>query len=137
MASWIGQRIQTYPRGDICYSHMLYCMALTTSELEFLSQEVRRVLKPGGLNYKEIRVLNIEMIARIRNQATHYKKAISLEKSDALLLHGFLLKLLTITGLLDAEGKGKKTDAGRLTYHKKATRPTNKYNRERPNGECW
>lgn len=34
---------------DVCYSHMLFCMALTTDELEFLSQEVRRVLKPGGL----------------------------------------------------------------------------------------
>lgn len=35
---------------DACYSHMLYCMALTTSELEFLCSEVKRVLKPGGLN---------------------------------------------------------------------------------------
>jgi SAM-dependent methyltransferase len=35
---------------DACYSHMLYCMALTTAELEFLSREVLRVLKPGGLN---------------------------------------------------------------------------------------
>lgn len=35
---------------DACYSHMLYCMALTTDELEFLSHEVKRVLKPGGLN---------------------------------------------------------------------------------------
>ncbi len=33
---------------DACYSHMLFCMALTTAELEFLSREVRRVLKPGG-----------------------------------------------------------------------------------------
>jgi len=35
---------------DVCYSHMLYCMALTTDELEFLSQDIRRVLRPGGLN---------------------------------------------------------------------------------------
>lgn len=40
---------------DACYSHMLYCMALTTSELEFLSQEVRRVLKPGGFNVYTVR----------------------------------------------------------------------------------
>jgi SAM-dependent methyltransferase len=40
---------------DGCYSHMLYCMALTTSELEFLSQEVRRVLKPGGFNFYTVR----------------------------------------------------------------------------------
>lgn len=40
---------------DGCYSHMLYCMALTTAELEFLSQEVRRVLKPGRLNIYTVR----------------------------------------------------------------------------------
>jgi SAM-dependent methyltransferase len=34
---------------DACYAHMLFCMALTTAELEFLSNEVRRVLKPGGI----------------------------------------------------------------------------------------
>lgn len=40
---------------DGCYSHMLYCMALTTSELEFLSQEICRVLKPGGLSIYTVR----------------------------------------------------------------------------------
>ena len=40
---------------DACFSHMLYCMALTTAELEFLSQEIRRVLKPGGLNIYTVR----------------------------------------------------------------------------------
>ncbi len=35
---------------DAVYSHMLYCMALTSAELATLSQEIRRVLKPGGLN---------------------------------------------------------------------------------------
>ena len=34
---------------DACYSHMLFNMALTTGELESLSQEVRRVLKQTGL----------------------------------------------------------------------------------------
>lgn len=34
---------------DACFAHMLFCMALTTTELEHLSAEVRRVLKPGGL----------------------------------------------------------------------------------------
>ena len=34
---------------DACYSHMLFCMALTTVEIEALSQEILRVLKPGGL----------------------------------------------------------------------------------------
>ena len=40
---------------DGCYSHMFYCMALTTHELEFLSQEVRRVLKSGGSNIYTVR----------------------------------------------------------------------------------
>lgn len=40
---------------DACYSHMLYCMALTTAELDRLSREVWRVLKPGGLNIFTVR----------------------------------------------------------------------------------
>jgi len=40
---------------DACYSHMLYCMALTTAELEALSKEVLRVLRPGGLNVYTVR----------------------------------------------------------------------------------
>ena len=34
---------------DACYSHMLFCMALTEAELGLLSQEILRVLRPGGL----------------------------------------------------------------------------------------
>ncbi len=34
---------------DGCYSHMLFCMALTEDELRRLSAEIRRVLRPGGL----------------------------------------------------------------------------------------
>lgn len=34
---------------DACYAHMLFCMALTTAEIERLMAEVRRVLRPGGL----------------------------------------------------------------------------------------
>ncbi len=34
---------------DAAYAHMLFCMALTTPELERLAGEVRRVLRPGGL----------------------------------------------------------------------------------------
>lgn len=35
---------------DACFSHMLYCMALTDEELHFLHQEIRRILKSGGVN---------------------------------------------------------------------------------------
>ncbi|GAC1362432.1 MAG: hypothetical protein NVSMB4_19550 [Acidimicrobiales bacterium] len=34
---------------DACYSHMLFTMALSTAELEALSGEIHRVLRPGGL----------------------------------------------------------------------------------------
>ena len=33
-----------------CFSHMLYCMALTNSEIKKLNNEILRVLKPGGIN---------------------------------------------------------------------------------------
>ena len=34
---------------DACYSHMLFTMALSSEELAALANEVRRVLRPGGL----------------------------------------------------------------------------------------
>ncbi|MCY7302274.1 MAG: class I SAM-dependent methyltransferase [Thermoleophilia bacterium] len=34
---------------DACYSHMLFCMALSESHLRSLAAEVWRVLRPGGL----------------------------------------------------------------------------------------
>jgi len=40
---------------DACFSHMLYCMALTTAELESLTAEIRRVLKPEGLSIYAVR----------------------------------------------------------------------------------
>jgi SAM-dependent methyltransferase len=42
-------------RFDAVYSHMLYCMALTSPELAALSAEIRRVLVPGGLNVFTVR----------------------------------------------------------------------------------
>lgn len=40
---------------DGCFSHMLYCMAFSRSEIEFLNGEILRVLKPGGLNIYTVR----------------------------------------------------------------------------------
>jgi hypothetical protein len=40
---------------DAVYSHMLYCMALTTAELVALSGEIFNVLLPGGLNVLTVR----------------------------------------------------------------------------------
>ena len=35
---------------DACFSHMLYCMALSNLDLKNLSTEICRILKPGGIN---------------------------------------------------------------------------------------
>ena len=43
---------------DACYSHMLYCMALTTSDLKKLNNEILRILKPGGINIYTVRHTN-------------------------------------------------------------------------------
>ncbi|OEF96670.1 class I SAM-dependent methyltransferase [Desulfuribacillus alkaliarsenatis] len=40
---------------DYCFSHMLYCMAFTNKELEFLSQEIKRVLKQSAINVYTVR----------------------------------------------------------------------------------
>ena len=43
---------------ESCYSHMLYCMALTTSDLEKLNNEILRILKPDGINIYTVRHTN-------------------------------------------------------------------------------
>ena len=68
---------------DACYSHMLFCMALTTRELEQLSVEVRRVLGPGGL-----------LIYTVRNTADpHYGAGIdrgdNMFESGGFVVHFF------------------------------------------------
>jgi len=40
---------------EACYSHMLYCMALTTNDLKKLNNEIQRILKPGGFNIYTVR----------------------------------------------------------------------------------
>ncbi len=68
---------------DGCYSHMLYCMALTHAQLEFLSQEVRRVLKPNGLNIYTVR----------NTKDPHYGKGIhrgeDMYEFDGFIVHFF------------------------------------------------
>ena len=43
---------------EACYSHMLYCMALTTNDLEKLNNEIHRILKPDGINIYTVRHIN-------------------------------------------------------------------------------
>ena len=43
---------------EACYSHMLYCMALTIDDLQKLNNEIQRILKPGGINIYTVRHTN-------------------------------------------------------------------------------
>ena len=40
---------------EACFSHMLYCMALSTEEIKNLNNEICRVLKPNGINIYTVR----------------------------------------------------------------------------------
>jgi len=40
---------------EASFSHMLYCMALSTTELKNLNSEIFRILKPGGINIYTVR----------------------------------------------------------------------------------
>ena len=40
---------------EACFSHMLYCMALSIRELEYLNSEIHRILKPKGINVYTVR----------------------------------------------------------------------------------
>ena len=66
---------------DGCYSHMLYCMALTTSELESLSKEIWRVLKPQGLNIYTVR----------NTKDAHYRTGIHRGKDMWEISGGFIV----------------------------------------------
>ena len=43
---------------EACYSHMLYCMAFSNTNLENLNDEICRILKPGGINIYTVRHVN-------------------------------------------------------------------------------
>jgi|TARA_B110000438_G_scaffold3650_1_gene3658 SAM-dependent methyltransferase len=38
-----------------CFSHMLYCMALSNNNIQYLNKEIFRILKKGGLNIYTVR----------------------------------------------------------------------------------
>ena len=66
-----------------CFSHMLYCMALSNSDLENLNNEICRILKPGGINIYTVRHLD----------DGDYKKGIhrgeDLYENDGFIVHFF------------------------------------------------
>ncbi len=65
------------------YSHMLYCMALTMSDLESLNKEIHRILKPGGINIYTVR----------HTEDGDYKKGIhrreDMYENDGFIIHFF------------------------------------------------
>ncbi len=68
---------------DAFYSHMLYCMALTNSEIVNLNREIHRVLKPDGINFYTVR----------NTSDGDYKKGIhrgeNLYENDGFIVHFF------------------------------------------------
>ncbi len=68
---------------EACFSHMLYCMALTNIDLENLNNEICRVLKPNGINIYTVRHTN----------DGDYKKGIhigeDLYENDGFIVHYF------------------------------------------------
>ena len=78
---------------DACYSHMLYCMAFTFDELIKLNNEIKRVLKPGGVNIYTAR----------NTDDGDYKKGIhrgeDLYEIDGFIIHFFSKK--TIKNLMN------------------------------------
>ena len=66
-----------------CFSHMLYCMALTNSELENLNNEIYRILRPSGINIYTVRNTNDE----------DYKNGVhrgeNLYENDGFIIHFF------------------------------------------------
>lgn len=65
---------------DACYSHMLFCMAFTTEELETLSAEIRRVLRPKGLTIYTVR----------NTDDKHYRAGIA-RGEDLYEVNGFIV----------------------------------------------
>tara|TARA_B100000941_G_scaffold256152_1_gene205298 strand:- start:1189 stop:1791 length:603 start_codon:yes stop_codon:yes gene_type:complete len=68
---------------DGCFSHMLYCMALTTKQIINLNKEVKRILKPKGINIFTVRHIGDE----------DYKNGIhigeDLYQNDGFIVHFF------------------------------------------------
>ena len=62
VSTWLFDIRKKLPFNDNsiegCFSHMLYCMALSNLDLENLNKEIYRILKPGGINIYTARHTN-------------------------------------------------------------------------------
>jgi SAM-dependent methyltransferase len=70
---------------DACYSHMLYCMAFTTQELESISKEIHRILRPGGLNVYTVR----------HTEDPHFGKGVR-RGEDMYEVNGFIVHFFSV-----------------------------------------
>jgi SAM-dependent methyltransferase len=68
---------------EACFSHMLYCMALSIFDIKNLNNEVCRILKPGGINIYTVR----------HTGDGDYKRGVDvgedLYKNDGFIVHFF------------------------------------------------
>jgi len=69
---------------DACYSHMLLCMELSTTEIAFALGEIHRVLRPGGLAVYSVR----------SDLDKHYRAGIHLGE-DIYKIGGFAVHFFT------------------------------------------
>ena len=78
---------------DGCFSHMLYCMALSNFDIENLNREIYRVLKPGGINIYTARHID----------DGDYKNGIhigeDLYENDGFIVHFFSKKKIKFFGV--------------------------------------
>tara|TARA_B110000444_G_C18753663_1_gene553997 strand:+ start:435 stop:1088 length:654 start_codon:yes stop_codon:yes gene_type:complete len=74
---------------EACFSHMLYCMALSNTDLKNLNNEICRVLKPGGINIYTVR----------NTEDGDYKNGIyrgeDLYENDGFIVHFFSKEKIT------------------------------------------
>ena len=74
---------------EACFSHMLYCMALSNYDLKNLNNEICRVLKPGGINIYTVR----------NTEDGDYKNGIyrgeDLYENDGFIVHFFSKEKIT------------------------------------------
>ena len=76
-----------FPDGnfDAVYSHMLLNMKLSLNELHFIFSEIKRVLKPKGLNFFSVRNHNDKS----------YGKGIEIDKEGIYDINGFQIRFFT------------------------------------------
>ncbi|MFT5697680.1 MAG: SAM-dependent methyltransferase [Desulforhopalus sp.] len=69
---------------DVCFSHMLLCMELSTAEISFVLRETHRILKPGGVAVYSVR----------NNFDKHYRAGTHLSE-DIYEIGGFVIHFFT------------------------------------------